>query len=80
MLKKIVGILACMLLIITAAIPMSGNVLEKNISKKAYDRGTLYVGGSGPNNYTTITAAISAANPGDTVFVFCDSSPPTYNV
>ncbi|MCK4457313.1 MAG: fibronectin type III domain-containing protein [Thermoplasmata archaeon] len=31
---------------------------------------TLYVGGAGPGNYTTIQAAIDAANPGETVFVF----------
>ena len=30
----------------------------------------LYVGGSGPGNYTTIQSAINAANPGDTVFVY----------
>ena len=31
---------------------------------------TLYVGGPGPGNYTTIQAAVDAASPGDTVFVF----------
>ena len=36
---------------------------------------TLYVGGSGPGNYTTIQSAIDDANPGDTVFVFDDSAP-----
>jgi len=35
----------------------------------------LYVGGSGPGNYTTIQSAINAASPGDTVFVYDDSSP-----
>lgn len=32
--------------------------------------GTLYVGGGGPLNYTTIQDAINASNPGDTVYVF----------
>jgi parallel beta-helix repeat protein len=36
---------------------------------------TLYVGGSGPGNYTKIQDAINAASNGDTVFVFDDSSP-----
>ncbi len=31
---------------------------------------TLYVGGGGPGNYTSIQNAIMAATPGDTVFVF----------
>jgi len=31
---------------------------------------TLYVGGSGPGNYTTIQAAINDASDGDTVFVY----------
>ena len=31
---------------------------------------TLYVGGVGPDNYTTIQDALTAANPGDTIFVY----------
>ncbi|KAA0002007.1 MAG: hypothetical protein FE044_03675, partial [Thermoplasmata archaeon] len=30
----------------------------------------LYVGGSGPNNYTKIQGAINAASNGDTIFVY----------
>jgi len=36
---------------------------------------TLYVGGSGGDNYTTIQSAIDNANSGDTVYVYDDSSP-----
>ena len=36
---------------------------------------TLYVGGTGGGNYSTIQAAVNAANPGDTVFVFDDNAP-----
>ena len=36
---------------------------------------TLYVGGSGEGNYTSIQDAINDASEGDTVFVFDDSSP-----
>ncbi|UCF50051.1 MAG: right-handed parallel beta-helix repeat-containing protein [Thermoplasmatales archaeon] len=36
---------------------------------------TLYVGGTGPGNYTKIQDAIDDANDGDTVFVYDDSSP-----
>ena len=35
----------------------------------------MYVGGNGPNNYTTIQQAIIDATNGDTVFVYDDSSP-----
>jgi parallel beta-helix repeat protein len=35
----------------------------------------LYVGGSGPDNYTRIQDAVDNSSEGDTVFVFDDSSP-----
>jgi len=41
---------------------------------------TFYVGGSGPGNYTTIQSAIDAASPGDTVFIYEDSSPYIENI
>jgi len=44
------------------------------------DGSTLYVGGSGPDNYTTIQAAVDAASDGDTVFVYDDMSPYQENV
>ncbi len=31
---------------------------------------TLYVGGSGPDNYSTIQGAINAAAPGDTIYIY----------
>ncbi len=40
----------------------------------------LYVGGSGPGNYTKIQDAIDAAADGDTVFVYDDSSPYKENI
>lgn len=41
------------------------SVLPDNVSAT-----TLYVGGAGPGNYTTIQAAVDNTNPGDTVYVF----------
>lgn len=35
-----------------------------------FDKGILYVGGSGPNNYTKIQDAIDGASNGDTVYVY----------
>ena len=43
-------------------------------------RNTLYVGGTGPNNYTSIQDAIDDASEGDTVFVYDDSSPYWENI
>ena len=50
------------------------------MSLVGFDGNTLYVGGSGPNNYTTIQSAIDDAVDGDTVFVYDDSSPYYENV
>jgi len=41
---------------------------KKNVQQSS--RGTLYVGGSGPGNYSTIQSAINDANSGDTIFVY----------
>jgi hypothetical protein len=40
----------------------------------------LYVGGSGPGNYSKIQYAVHDANDGDTVFVYDDSSPYYENI
>ena len=72
--KKIVGIFVCMLLV-TTVLPVSGNVLLERTSNPASVGNTLYVGGSGPGNYTSIQEAINDASDGDTVFVYDDSSP-----
>jgi parallel beta-helix repeat protein len=55
--------------------------MAQNIEKQSASRGTwLYVGGSGPGNYTRIQDAINNANQGDTVFVYEDSSPYNENL
>jgi len=58
----------------------AGDVDVKTMSPVVFDGNTLYVGGSGPNNYTTIQSAINDAVDGDTVFVYDDSSPYFENV
>ncbi len=50
------------------------NTIEQPITTTSNGK-TLYVGGSGPNNYTKIQYAIDDASDGDTVFVYDDSSP-----
>jgi nitrous oxidase accessory protein len=54
---------------------ISGIQINNQIIQSSGRGNTLYVGGSGPGNYTTIQSAINDANSGDTVFVFDDSSP-----
>jgi parallel beta-helix repeat protein len=45
-----------------------------------FEGDTLYVGGSGPNNYTKIQDAIDNASDNDTVFIYDDSAPYIENV
>ena len=48
----------------------AGDIDVKTMSSVGFDGNTLYVGGSGPNNYTSIQSAIDDAVDGDTVFVY----------
>jgi len=66
-----VGII--LLFVETSLIPVIAQDAEKLLPSS---RGNwLYVGGSGPGNYTWIQDAINASSDGDTVFVYDDSSP-----
>ncbi len=48
----------------------AGEIDVKTMSSVSFDGNTLYVGGSGPNNYTKIQDAIDNASDGDTIYVF----------
>ncbi|EMR74647.1 nitrous oxidase accessory protein [Thermoplasmatales archaeon SCGC AB-540-F20] len=61
-------------------ISSTGFNLEKQSTIATFDGNTLYVGGSGPGNYTKIQDAINDSSDGDTVFVYDDSSPYYENV
>ena len=56
------------------------NLAVENFFLSTFDGNTLYVGGSGDGNYSSIQAAINDASDGDTVFVYNDSSPYYENV
>jgi len=58
-----------------SAIPSIGFQIDNKTIILSNLGNTLYVGGSGPGNYSTIQSAIDDANSGDTVFVYDDSSP-----
>jgi parallel beta-helix repeat protein len=65
-------IIICLLIgSVSASVPSIYSIKNKSIK----DGATLYVGGNGPGNYTTIQDAINDAVSGDTVFVFDDKSP-----
>ena len=69
----VIGIL--ILLIGMCIIPSNvGDCLKKS-SIPPYKGYTLYVGGSGPDNYTSIRNAIEDATSGTTIFVYDDSAP-----
>ena len=64
-----IGILVLMLGVNIGS-AFAGGADVKTISSVIFDGDTLYVGGSGPNNYTTIQEAINDTADGDTVFVY----------
>jgi len=75
MIKKGLAVVVILLFIGMCIVPSTAVQEFKDVSTVSFDGNTLYVGGSGPNNYTTIQSAIDDAVDGDTVFVYDDSSP-----
>ncbi len=71
---KYIVVLICMLLIATV-LPVSGSVMVERTPISTSLGDTLYVGGSGPGNYSTIQEAIDDSTDGDIVFVYDDSAP-----
>ena len=75
----VIGIL--ILFIAASLIPsVGGTFVDNKPNYTISDANILYVGGSGPGNYTSIQDAIDDANDGDTVFVYDDSSPYVENL
>jgi len=75
MIRKGLAVAVILLFIGMSVVPSTAVQELKDVSTVSFDGNTLYVGGSGPNNYTTIQSAINNASDGDTVFVYDDSSP-----
>ncbi|MHA2040104.1 MAG: hypothetical protein ACW98X_27165 [Promethearchaeota archaeon] len=78
--KKVITISVIALFVGMSFTSISGNQINNQIVKISSRGSILYVGGSGPGNYTIIQDAIENASVGDTVFVFDDSSPYLENV
>ncbi len=63
------------LLVLLLSISSNGTIIKTDFQLQTSFATILYVGGNGPNNYTTVQQAITNASNGDTVFVYDDSSP-----
>jgi len=74
MTKKFMTVGIVLLFIGTCIIPGIAQKIEKSYEQSS-ESNWLYVGGTGPGNYSTIQAAIYASKDGDTIFVFDDKSP-----
>lgn len=68
-------ILAMVIGILFIGMSICSTAINVGKSTKSFDGNTLYVGGSGPGNYSKIQDAVNNASNGDTVFVYDDSSP-----
>jgi len=66
--KRILAI-GIILLFIGSVSSAGFNIVEQSTSQ-ILDGDTLYVGGSGPNNYSRIKDAVNDAHDGDTIFVY----------
>jgi parallel beta-helix repeat protein len=58
----------------------TGIIVEQSTRTLFSSGNTLYVGGSGGGNYTTIQSAVENASNGDTVFVYDEGSPYYENI
>jgi len=73
--KKFPFIGIIILLLGIVAQPLTNGLVNEKNNYLIINGKTLYVGGLGPGNYSTIQDAIDDADDYDTVFVFNDSSP-----
>ncbi len=72
----VVSICAVVLLVLSSLSNVVGYQSQNIKNQSLASRGIwLYVGGSGPGNYTRIQDAINASSDGDTVFVFSGTYP-----
>ena len=78
--KILITVLVTILFLGTCIVSSVAIFNDKKSSISIFNNNTLYVGGSGEGNYTTIKDAIDDATDGDTVFVYDDSSPYYENV
>ncbi|MCD6142250.1 hypothetical protein J7J55_05990, partial [Candidatus Bipolaricaulota bacterium] len=66
--KAVIAMFVAFVFLAGAGIVLNDDV--KDVKAGGSGGNTLYVGGSGPNNYTKIQDAVDNASDGDTVYVF----------
>lgn len=72
--KQFLGI--AILLLLTLALVTPASAIPQYPTPTPSRTGSIiYVGGSGPDNITTIQAAINTALPGDTIYIYDDAAP-----
>jgi hypothetical protein len=73
--------LAVGIILLFVGVTIAPAIAQNTEKSQSLSRGNwLYVGGSGPGNYSRIQDAVDNASDGDTVFVFDDSSPYYENI
>ncbi len=70
MIRKNIALIVMLLFIGMIISPSSSSIIIEQVSESTSSDKTLYVGGSGPGNYTSIQDAIDNSSDGDTVFVY----------
>jgi parallel beta-helix repeat protein len=70
LIKKGVVVAVILLFVSVSVIPSTGTIIEQSSRTLLYNGNILYVGGTGPGNYTTIQDAIDDASDGDTIYVY----------
>ena len=81
MLNKCLAIVIIMLMLgVITNNAFNADKVIKADSSAVIDGNTLYVGGIGPGNYTTIQSAIDDALDDDTIYVYDYSSPYIENI
>ncbi|EMR74701.1 nitrous oxidase accessory protein [Thermoplasmatales archaeon SCGC AB-540-F20] len=78
--SKIIALIIMLLFLGMTISSTTGINLEKQSTIATLDGNILYVGGSGPGNYSKIQDAINDSSDGDTVYVYDDSSPYYENI
>ncbi len=68
--EKLLAIFAVTIVIVASFNSIVYGDKENKLGVNRSNRNILYVGGTGPNNYTRIQDAIDNASDGDTIFVY----------